>query len=45
MPVTPQHAFRVASVTKSFTAAAVLRLMETDYWPYIKSKEATQSRG
>ena len=28
--LTPQHAFRIASVTKSFTAAAVLRLMEMD---------------
>ena len=29
MPLTPQHSFRTASVTKSFTAAAILRLMET----------------
>jgi D-alanyl-D-alanine carboxypeptidase len=28
-PLTPQHAFRTASLTKSFTAAAILRLMET----------------
>jgi D-alanyl-D-alanine carboxypeptidase len=28
-PLTPAHAFRIASVTKSFTAAAILRLMET----------------
>lgn len=28
-PLTLQHAFRIASVTKSFTAAAILRLMET----------------
>jgi D-alanyl-D-alanine carboxypeptidase len=27
-PLTPNHAFRIASVTKSFTAAAILRLME-----------------
>ena len=27
--LTPGHTFRIASVTKSFTAAAVLRLMET----------------
>lgn len=28
-PLTPRHSFRIASVTKSFTAAAILRLMET----------------
>lgn len=27
-PLTPNHVFRLASVTKSFTAAAILRLME-----------------